>query len=659
MKTRFACQGYRLNDATGIWLRTAYESIAYSDGDEIEQRIAEIIQNAQDRSVLSSELRAHCTDWPAIYHLSSQRSNLLRPFSADLQGSILEIGAGCGAITRFLGESGAQVLALEGSLRRAGIARSRTMDLPNVTVVADRFEHFHIDQRFDVITLIGVLEYAGMFSAHQDPAWDMLRKIHALLKPHGKLIIAIENQLGLKYFAGAPEDHLGQAMYGLEGRYRQGEPQTFGRRYLQHLIQRAGFDHTRFLLPFPDYKLPVCILTEEGLHQTDFDAAELICQTVTKDAQLPTSTNFSQERVWPVLHQNGLLRDLTNSFLIVASNDPSVDLESRVLGHYFSTDRSPPFCKETMFVRHNDNQIRVKRHAIAASDCRPCSDHEFSYTLSAESPYIRGRTLYREFLDIITQPGWRIDTVRDYFSRYLNMISDIAKAEGHAFDTSSPASMLPGDFLDAIPANIVVTEQGQPIFVDREWSVLAGVPVDYLLFRAIISLLGSVSAFSTPENPAHATRGGFLLAIMKDLGLTPTENDLCEFLRRESNLSIFASGVANRRYTTWHPEADLPGYSNPSLQARLEQTEAAKAFAEELAFARMAENDHLLSQLQAMGDAKAYAEKLAIERLDEIEHLTRQLLYATSQLDAIQASRGFRILTRMKLLPQNQDKSNV
>ncbi len=659
MKTHLARQGYTQHETTGVWLRAAYEGIAYSDGDEIEQRIAEIIQNAQDHSVLSSELRAHCTDWPSIYHLSSQRSNLLRPFNTDLQGDILEIGAGCGAITRFLGESGAQVLALEGSLRRAAIVRSRTRDLSNVTVIADQFEHFAIDQRFDVITLIGVLEYAGMYSAHQDPVWDMLRKIRALLKPHGKLIVAIENQLGLKYFAGAPEDHLGQPMYGIEGRYRKHEPQTFGRQYLRNLIQRAGFDHTRFLMPFPDYKLPVCILTEEGLHRTDFDAAELICQTVTKDAQLPTTTIFSQERVWPILHQNGLIPDLANSFLIVASDNPAIVSESGVLGHYFSTDRAPPYCKETKFIGYNDHPIQVKRYAITASDCIARANNEFSYTLSADSPYDQGRTLYREFIEIITQPNWRIDTVEDYFSRYLNLVSNIVQSEGYAFDTSSPTSMLPGDFLDAIPANIVVTEQGQAIFIDREWCALAGVPINYLLFRAIISLLGSISAFSTPENPAHATRGGLLLTIMNDLGFASTEADLCDFLRRESSLSTYASGIANRRYTTWLPEANLRGYSSPSLQARLEQTEAAKAVAEELAFARMAENNRLLSQLQATENAKAYAEKLAIERLSEIDHLNRKLQHIANQLDAIQTSKSFRILTRMKLLRKNQDKTNV
>uniref|UniRef100_UPI0013D6EEFD class I SAM-dependent methyltransferase n=1 Tax=Pseudomonas viridiflava TaxID=33069 RepID=UPI0013D6EEFD len=127
--------------------------------------------------------------------------------------SVLEIGAGCGAISRYLGEAGAEVLALEGSPRRAAIAASRTRDLDNVTVLSERFDDFNIDQQFDVITLVGVLEYASMFSADADPAYGMLNRVRKLLKPDGHLFIAIENQLGLKYFAGAPEDHLGIAMY--------------------------------------------------------------------------------------------------------------------------------------------------------------------------------------------------------------------------------------------------------------------------------------------------------------------------------------------------------------------------------------------------------------------------------------------------------------
>ena len=254
--------GYSFDATTNIWLRQGYAGIAYSDGEEVEQRIASIINEATDLRVFSSELRQRCTDWPSLYHLSGTRTNILRPFESELRGDILEIGAGCGAITRYLGECGGNVLALEGSPRRAAIARARTRDLCNVTVLSDKFDLFAPNEKFDVITLIGVFEYASLFTSGEEPALRMLEHVRTLLKPQGRLFIAIENQLGLKYLAGAPEDHLGQPMYGIEGRYLKHQPQTYGRARLSEMLERTGFSTFDFLAPFPDYKLPVSIIAE-------------------------------------------------------------------------------------------------------------------------------------------------------------------------------------------------------------------------------------------------------------------------------------------------------------------------------------------------------------------------------------------------------------
>lgn len=233
---------YAFRENTGIWAKPDYAGIPYSDGDTQENLLLSIIQNTQDRSVSSAELKAQCTDWVTTYHFSSLRSNLLRPLKSILQpgAKILEVGAGCGAITRFLGEMGCEVVALEGSLRRATIARTRTAGLDNVTVVSERFDDFESNVLFDVITLIGVLEYSNLFSQGEDSAVSMLEKIKKRLKPGGKLIIAIENQLGLKYFSGAREDHLGQAMYGIEGRYTKEQAETFGHHILKQKLVSVG-----------------------------------------------------------------------------------------------------------------------------------------------------------------------------------------------------------------------------------------------------------------------------------------------------------------------------------------------------------------------------------------------------------------------------------
>jgi SAM-dependent methyltransferase len=251
---RLAKQGYRFAPDTRIWSKPGFDGIPYSDGDEAEERIAEIVGRAADLSILSTELAQHCADWPSRYHLSGARANLMRPFASSLRGDVLEIGAGCGAITRFLGECGGRVLALEGSPRRAEIAAARTRDLDSVNVLAEDFGRFEWSPDFDAITLVGVLEYANLFICAANPPLALLQRIRSLLKPTGMLIIAIENQLGLKYFAGVEEDHLGTPMYGIEGRYRSDQPQTFGRAVLSEMLRQAGFETCEFLVQAADFR---------------------------------------------------------------------------------------------------------------------------------------------------------------------------------------------------------------------------------------------------------------------------------------------------------------------------------------------------------------------------------------------------------------------
>ena len=125
-----------IDEASGVWHQVPLPEFAYNDGDDAENYILEALKQTQDVSVNSTELILKMKDWPSLYHLSSTRSNLLRPFEGWLAGKkILEIGCGCGAISRFLGESGAEVVSVEGSFRRAGIARQRCRDLSNVDII--------------------------------------------------------------------------------------------------------------------------------------------------------------------------------------------------------------------------------------------------------------------------------------------------------------------------------------------------------------------------------------------------------------------------------------------------------------------------------------------------------------------------------------------
>lgn len=531
--------GYEFDNVHHIWTRRGYSGIAYNDGDSAERRLADIVREARDVGVFSCELRTKCKDWVTLYHLSTKRGNVLRPFENLLKGTVLEIGAGCGAVSRYLGEAGGQVLALEGSPRRAAIAASRTRGLPNVIVLAERFDDFRCEERFDAITLIGVLEYAGMFSHDHEPALKMLKKARSLLNPDGRLFIAIENQLGLKYFAGALEDHIGKPMYGIEGRYRNGQPRTYGRRGLEELISAAGFARSEFLAPFPDYKLTNSVLTEQGCTANDFDAAAFALQSVDPNPQQRRNLNFDITRTWRTVFENGLGLELSNSFLVVASQTTQCAVPEQVLAFHYSTGRRAQFSKESCFMRDTLDGITIRYRPLAEKI--DTSGPSYEQVLPERNIYRRGRLLSETFMDLISTPGWTIAKTAVLLKNYLIHLETLLKAHGYGVVRLDRLTCnLPGTFVDAIPQNILIDSEGCPHLIDMEWRAKGEIELGFVLYRGLI-LLGS---FLKPlEEAPSISYKQFFTRLFAASGIPGDESDVMRYRMREVQFQFFVSGI--------------------------------------------------------------------------------------------------------------------
>lgn len=551
--------GYLHDDKLGIWRKGDQAAFAYSDGDEVEQRIANAVINSGDVSLFSAELRQHETDWPSIYHLSATRANLLRPVADRLQGArVLEIGAGCGAITRFLGEQGARVLALEGSARRAAIAASRCRDLGNVTVLNDRFDALPTTQKFDIVTLIGVLEYARVYTQGDDPIQETLRLARSFLADDGILIVAIENQLGLKYFAGVPEDHLGRAMASIQDQYQPGGVVTFGKKELESRLRQAGFHAAEFAVPFPDYKLPHCVVLPAGLEAGErFNAQSLAGQTATADRQLVSQPLFSLGRAFDVVGRNGLLADLANSFLAIArksAGSPTFsDIAPGVLGAQYSSDRAPAFTKQSRFVEENGT-IRVQRERLCP-DALPQSSL-VSQSLTDEA-YITGIHWVDRLESILTKPGWNVRQIASWLDTWKQAFAALLPA------SPAPASLqmdteVPGSVVDAIPRNLIVGPDGRYTFFDLEWSLKAPITFGYLAFRAIKLSLGSLTGVAVPEDLRVLHVPMLIRAVLREHGLIITATQVQSYLDVEAALRDEASGE-------YGAPLNLEGYQSDSL----------------------------------------------------------------------------------------------
>lgn len=279
----------------------------YSDGDS-EARILEAIRNRLGEE----EIMERLPEWAVLYHFSPERRNLLSWFDFQRDARLLEVGAGCGALTGLFCERVSSVTALELSERRAEITARRHAACNNLEVVVGNLSELEAAEPYDYVTLIGVLEYAERFTASSEPAIALLREAWNRLRPGGLLFLAIENRFGLKYWAGSREDHTGRLFDGLEGYPTPTGARTYGRRELENLVIRAGFGDLNFLYPHPDYKLPSAIYSDEWPPKP----GEIVEATPSLDQE--RFTLFDEVRVWDALGAEGVFPFFANSFLVVA-----------------------------------------------------------------------------------------------------------------------------------------------------------------------------------------------------------------------------------------------------------------------------------------------------------------------------------------------------
>ena len=121
--------------------------------------------------------------------------------------------------------------------------------------------------KYDIITLIGVQEKWEQVIGNNLTLKELLKKLTKFLKDEGKILLAIDNKFGLRFFAGNPEKILNNKFETLIGyNNQQRKIETFTKVTLDKMFKELGFN-ARFYYPLPDYKMPNVIFSEDQLPQ--------------------------------------------------------------------------------------------------------------------------------------------------------------------------------------------------------------------------------------------------------------------------------------------------------------------------------------------------------------------------------------------------------
>lgn len=475
----------------------------YSDGD-VEDFIIDCIVNNEQENY--SNVIYNNFSWPTYYHLSHLRKNLLNWYPFNEKSSVLEIGCGMGAFTNLLCEKCRKVTSVEISKRRAMATLLRCRDKENLEVIAGNLNDIEFTEKFDYITLIGVLEYQGKYTNSSNPYQDFLIKIKSLLKPDGKLLIAIENKYGLKYWCGAREDHTGVPFDGIN-QYTLGNSQgkTFSKKELDNLLISSGFHSNYFYYPMPDYKLPTVVYSQDYL-PTNGNMENM------NRYYTDTRTIIADERkIYDDLINNNVFEFFSNSFLVECCE---TDLNmGEVLFAASSSERKPEYRVMTTINRNNKvikkalcfkkgvghiQKTMQNMNYLTSRDIKVISFYEENGIVTERS---KKPTLESKILD-----AYRREDIPEIWGFYDLILSEINKSSVEAKPTDNVLLELKLDdsldfgrilrigCIDMIARNCFY-EEGDVIWFDQEW-IMENVPSSFILYRNLIEIYSSYSWLS-------------------------------------------------------------------------------------------------------------------------------------------------------------------
>lgn len=514
----------------------------YCDG-EVEDEILDIVKNYSP--VEFGRIIEERAKWPILYHLSPLRENIVDWIPMEKDAKVLEIGSGCGAVTGRLAEKAGSVTSIDLSKKRSLINAYRHQECDNVTIHVGNFKDIEPDlpDDFDYICFIGVFEYGRSYIDTKNPYVDWLRLMQGHLKENGRIIIAIENKLGLKYFAGCKEDHLGTYFSGIEDYAQGGGVRTFVKSRLEEMFEESGLTEYSFYYPYPDYKFMTAIYSDARLpkpgelydNRRNFDRDRMLL--------------FDEKQAFDGIIKDGLFPVFSNSYAAVIGKGFEVKYAK------YSNDRAGEYAIRTqicedeagnrtvrksamtemaaehvqsMETAYKDLMKRFEGSRLRVNNCRLWEEKAYgnqasSGGVSAEFEYINGITL-EEVLDYCLDLDDR-ESFYILFDEYMERIS---------YNEEMPAA----DY-DLIFANVLIETDRYDVetikdldwtIIDYEWTFGKAMAAKEIAFRAIYCYVLE----NEKRNKLNLDR------IMERLGITEAEAE--DFRQQEMDFQKFVTG---------------------------------------------------------------------------------------------------------------------
>lgn len=323
---------------------------------------------------------------------------------------------------------------------------------------------------------------------------DVLKVLSSLLNDSGRLLLGMNNRLGVRYFCGDRDcytDHIFDGIEGYRGVCQKPEDEFDGRMYshyeLAFIVAEAGFTKNQFFSVWPDLSVPSHLFEEHVVPSEDMSTR------LFPFYYHPETVFLEENGLYNSLVDNGLWFPMANGYLIECAKDG-------VLSDVRSVTCSLERDDKNAFLTINHFNDKVEKRAVYSAGRKRLEalqthcDDLLAHGISVVTGEVRGQSYWMPYVDAPIGQVYLRNLLENDVELFLQATDKfyelILKSSEHVSEDKGDGLgvVLKKGYYDMIPLNsFYVNDNFQ--FFDQEFCV-ENYPANVLMMRMVLSFYG-------------------------------------------------------------------------------------------------------------------------------------------------------------------------
>lgn len=439
------------------------------------------------------------------------RENIINWYDFKEGSNILEIGCDFGQVTKFFCDTNFKVDSIEVDLEKYEYSQKILDKSPNIKLHNKNLIQYYEENncnKYDYIIITTAMDRLNEFVLENKKytAFNKFMELaNNLLSENGIILIAIDNKFAIKNFSGST--FKGENSYAiLEG--KQKNTGVFSKKEIISILNDMEVKY-KFYYPFPDYKLPSVIYTDEYMPNKNSNKLKYLVYYNPKDTII-----FNEIDVVKEIVKDGMLDYFSNSYLIEMSKSDVNFCKVKFIS--FNNFRK----KENKLITKIYDEYATKQNTFKEGRKHILNIEKYIDILKINGiniiDEVKGNIIYSKYQklnnlnDILSESildnnveealkliDFWYDYIKSKFSDFVIINSNLKETIFEKYDISisneknDKLTFLKYGFFDFIFENIFVkmncNKIDEMLVYDQEWCE-ENLPIEFILYRALNNL---------------------------------------------------------------------------------------------------------------------------------------------------------------------------